>query len=119
MLSSARAAPAPDDIEEIIGAAVASAALALMAALQEFQADGLTKKTRTAGGDCIAALYELKQATLTEIPDFEATAREHGLAALRTRCNGSFNPRTSDIMVDSVIEILGKVCADAAEMQLH
>jgi hypothetical protein len=120
MLSSARPALVPSEpLEEIIGQAVASAALALAAGVHECFSSGLTPKTRTAGGDAIGLLWELKQATLGEIPDFEQIAREYGTKALAQKCNGGWQPRQGGVLIDGVIEILGKVCADAAVLRLH
>src|SRR5262245_62475412 len=111
---------APDDpIEILIGEAVAVAALTLMAALQEFQNNGLTRTTRTAGGDAITALWELQRATRTEIPDFEQVAREHGTKALKSKCNGGYSAAAGDILIDETLRILARVTADAAALRLH
>jgi hypothetical protein len=112
MLSPAPAAPAPasdEPIERLIGEVTAAAAVALMAALQEWQNGKLTPKTRTAGGDLVAQLWELRRATMGEL-DFEQVAWEQGRLALRQRCNGGGYPtKTGDILIESVLEILDKV----------
>jgi hypothetical protein len=118
MLSAAPASPAPDEpIEEIIGDVVAAAAIALMAAVQEWQANGerlgtvAIKQKSKANGDLIAHLYELRQATLGEIADFEDVARVYGEQALRQRFNGGWNPIAGGIYIDGVMDILHRVTA--------
>jgi hypothetical protein len=51
-------------IEVLIGEVAAAAVVALCRALAEFQDGGLTPASRTQGGDLIARLYKLQQATL-------------------------------------------------------
>jgi hypothetical protein len=88
---------------------MAAAAIALLRALYEWERHELTPRTKAAGGDLITQLHELRQATLGEIADFEQVARAYGLAALRGRCVGVWNPVAGRILVDNVLDILGKV----------
>src|SRR5262245_18637171 len=120
LTAPAPAAPADEPIEEVIGDAVAAAAIALMAAVQEWQVGGqrlstpaIKQKSKT-GGDLIAQLYQLRQATLGEIADFEEVARAYGQQALRARCNGAGYTKGCDVLLDSVFEILGRVTATMA-----
>jgi hypothetical protein len=105
----------PEPIEEVIGAAMAAAALALLAGVQQWLADGqrigtpAIKQKSKVGGDLIAQLWQLRQATLGEL-DFESTARIYGEQALRKRCNGGgFPTKTGGILIDGVLEISDEV----------
>jgi GAF domain-containing protein len=81
--SPATVAPA-SSIERLIGEVTATAAAALAKALAEYWTGGLTRSTKSLGGDWIAQLYELRRATLTEL-NFEKVARVHGMQVLRER----------------------------------
>jgi hypothetical protein len=112
-------APAPalarapaSEIEVLIGDVTAAAAAALAQALTEHWSDGgLSKKTKKTGGDWIADLWKLQQATRGELADFEQVAREQGRLALQKRCNGGYHTvaAKSDILVDEVLKILDQV----------
>jgi hypothetical protein len=58
----------------------AAAAAAIGQALVGFHDGGLTPATKTQGGDLVAQLYELQQATLGEL-DFAAVVRREGRGA--------------------------------------
>jgi hypothetical protein len=109
MLSPATATPEPEpqSIEVLIGTVVAAAAIALLRALYEWE-NGLTPAARTAGGDLVAQLWELRQSTLGEI-DFEQVARIYGTQALKKRCNGDYSATAGNILINNVLEILDKV----------
>jgi hypothetical protein len=113
-------APAPADaadkpgepIENTIGTATASAACALAQALTEHQNGKLRPETRLAGGERIAKMFELQEATLGEI-DFPAVAREHGRRALRTYFDASqgASETAMNLLIDGALEVLSKVTA--------
>jgi hypothetical protein len=105
--STVTAKPVPT-IERHVGALVAAAALVLAQALAERQDGGLTRATRTQGGDAIAALYGLRQFMVADWP-FDDIAREHGTAVLRETCGSVIDTRTINILVDEVLDILRKV----------
>jgi hypothetical protein len=110
MLSPAPA-PAPtsnESIEILIGEVTAAAAVELLRALFEWERHGLTQRTRSAGGNLIAQLHELRQGTMGEL-DFEQVVRVYGLQALRERCVGEWNPVAGRILVDNVLDILDGV----------
>jgi hypothetical protein len=90
---------------------VAGAAGNLALALSEFQDCGLTTHTKMAGGDAIFQLFRLRQ-MMVGTWDFDRIAREQGVTALRTACDGEIRPEIADMLVDSVIEILRKVTRD-------
>jgi len=98
-------------IEFAVGQAVAVAAAAIAEALGEFQDGGVTSKTRTQSGDSIAHLFRLRQFLIADFPDFNAMAREQGAAALRAVSNGEVSPITCSLLIDSALEILGRVVA--------
>ena len=117
MLSPGPATPAPapePDIKVLIGEAMAAAACIMAQALGEYWDGGLTPKTKTASGDLIAQLYELRQSTMGEF-DFEQVALEYGWQTLRARCNGGGYPtKTGDILLEETLSILRKVTATMA-----
>ena len=79
--------PAPAEI----GAATASAATALCYAMQELQQNGgLTSATRTAGGERVAQVAQLRLDSLGEIDDFNAVARAEGRRVLRAYLDADF-----------------------------
>jgi len=106
---SAAKAPA-NTIETYVGRRVAAVAAILLEALQERQHGGLSPRTRTAGGDQLAALHGLRIFMLDDW-DFDAIARKHGAAALRA---ADISPRNADILVDEVLTLLHKIARTAA-----
>jgi hypothetical protein len=110
MAAPARAPASETEIEVLIGETTAAAAAALAQALQEHWKGKLSSRTKTNGGDLVAALYELKQATAEEIVDFDATARVMGARALAARCNGGGYPSVQgSILIDETLRILNQV----------
>ena len=85
---------------------VAAAAGAIAQALREFQNGGLTTGTKMRGGDLIAQLYGLRQFLIVDLPNFDAIAREHGVAMLRA---ADVSPATADVLVNEVLAIVAKV----------
>jgi hypothetical protein len=100
--------PSIPSLEEIIGQITAAAATAMGQALGELERGGLTSVTRMRSGDLVARLYGLRQACAGKI-DFDRVARVHGTQALRARYGRDVDAHTIDVLVDGVIEVLGKV----------
>ena len=115
MLTATAPAPAPasEPIEILIGECMAAAAAGLAQALGEFQGNGLTARTKAAGGDLVAQLYELQRATHGEF-DFGEVALDYGRKVLRQRCNGGGYTKGHDILIEEVLSILGRVTATMA-----
>jgi hypothetical protein len=107
--------PESEPIEEVIGDVMAAAALALNAAVMQWQADGqvigtpaIKQKSRV-GGSFISQLWELQEATHGEL-DFDKVARVYGTQALRKRCNGGgYSAAAGDILIDETLRILHQV----------
>lgn len=99
----------PNFLERIVGEAVAVAASSLAKALGEFTDGGLTPATRGQGADSIVQLFRLKLFLAGDFPDWDAVAREQGVTALRAATDGEVSPVTCDLLVESVLEILGRV----------
>jgi len=106
---STASAPA-NTIERHIGALVAAAGLVIVEALAERAAGGLTSATRTRGGDLICELYGLRRFLIADFPNFDALAREHGLAALRS---ADISPATADVLVDEILILLRQIARAA------
>jgi hypothetical protein len=106
---SAAKAPA-NTIETYVGRRVAAVAAILLEALQERQHGGLSPRTRTAGGDQLAALHGLRIFMLDDW-DFDEIARKHGAAALRA---ADISPPHAAILVDEVLTLLHKIARTAA-----
>jgi hypothetical protein len=103
--------PTPaNTIERYVGQRVAAVAGIILEALQERQHGGLSPRTRTAGGDQLAALHGLRVFMLADWP-FDEIARKHGAAALRA---ADVSPRNADILVDEVLNLLAKIARTAA-----
>jgi len=102
---STASAPA-NTIERHIGALVAAAGLVIVEALAERAAGGLTSATRTRGGDLICELYGLRRFLIADFPNFDALAREHGLAALRS---ADVSPAAAAELVSAVLDVLAKI----------
>jgi hypothetical protein len=60
---------------------------------------------RQMGGELMAALIELRQASAGEL-DFDRVARTHGARALQERCDSTVRQRTIDELVAAVLEIM-------------
>jgi hypothetical protein len=86
-------------IEHYVGRLVAGAAATLLEALAERSDGGLTRATRTRGGDRLAELYGLR-CFMIGTWDFDAIAREYGRLALRA---ADISPSTADTLVDEVL----------------
>ena len=108
--SAAKALAPANTIERYVGQRVAAVAAIILEALQERQHGGLSPRTRTAGGDQLAALHGLRIFMLDDW-DFDAIARKHGAAALRA---ADISPRNADILVDEVLTLLHKIARTAA-----
>jgi len=89
---------------------VAAVAAVVLEALQERAGGGLTPRTKMAGGDALAGLHGLR---LFMLPDwnFDALARKHGAAALRT---AGVSPAHATILVDEILILLHKIARTAA-----
>ena len=98
-------------LERIVGEAVAVAAAAIGEALGEYQDAGLTPRTRNQGGEAIVHLFRLKLFLAADFPDFDAVAKEQGVAALRAATDGEVSPTTCALLIDSTLEILARVVA--------
>ena len=68
----------------VIGETVAVAAITMAVGLDERANGGLTARTKSRGGDLVAALFSLHQRCAGEF-DFFDVAREQGKRALRAR----------------------------------
>jgi hypothetical protein len=102
------AAVEPTAMLEQIGTLTAIAVGAVAQALMERQAGLLTSATKLAGGDAIARLYALRQATLGKL-DFNRVAREHGARLMLEHGSSGVDARAIDTLIDGVLEILAKV----------
>jgi hypothetical protein len=102
----------PDGLELSIGKAMAAAASTLCLAGHELKNGGLTMATRVAGAERIYRLHELRQAA-PEI-DFETTAREQGLRAMRSCLTPEFCEKYGaaagdPLMLNIIREVLAAV----------
>jgi len=101
--------PAPatsEGIERRVGIAMADAVAAVSAGCVEWIGGGVTAKTKSLGGERIAALYWISQS-----PGFDfATARTECLRVLQER-HGPDTSETTNVLIDGVLEILTKVTA--------
>ena len=106
--------PPSERLEPLIGECMAAAAIQVLFDAAEYEAGRRVPWVgqRTEGGDRIAELYELRQVALMTgelYADFEQVARVHGIAALCKRANGRLSMRMIGILIDGVLEVLGKV----------
>src|SRR5262245_51565893 len=113
--------PLPPNDRELsmeLGVAVADAVAAILVAMSEHYAgDGLTSQTRAKGGEMVARLFHLRQATNGSF-DFNSTAHREGKAVLRERLAGC-PVKLSDDQLDLLVDqSLGMVAAIAAA-KLH
>jgi hypothetical protein len=108
--SLARQSPPPStpSLEALVGQITASAAAAIARALRERENGRLDPRTKAQGGDLIAMLFGLQQATAGKI-DFYAVARARGAQTLAERYGDAVDARTIDILIDGAIEVLQKV----------
>jgi hypothetical protein len=107
-ISPAETAPS---LESLIGAGIASAVCAIARGVTEYQNGGLQQGTKLRGGECVARLYALRQASAGKL-DFDRTARWQGAAALRARWGDDVTELEQamiDKMIGEVLEILEKV----------
>jgi hypothetical protein len=114
-------APAPTEVEQRIGAAVADAAAALGQGLADCEGGGtMTKATKMLGSVRLAKVAALQLAHYAEF-DFATLARQEGLRELHRRHDGVFREaKLDDAMIERglseivgwVIGISAKVCAD-------
>jgi hypothetical protein len=90
-------------------------------AMQEFQQNGgLTSAIRTAGGERVAQVAQLRLDSLGEIDDFNAVARAEGRRVLRAYLDADFycthGPGAGEEALDSILsellEIVDRVVAD-------
>jgi hypothetical protein len=102
-------APAPQTpIEAKIGAAMAAATAAVCRGCFEWGwCGGLTAEAKEAGASKIADLYWLFQEAPG--PDFFVIARSEGRRVLMERLGADAHEPTVDVIVDGVLEILGRV----------
>jgi hypothetical protein len=108
-LDLASTAIEPTPALEAIGIQMAICAGALAEALTERRTGALTSATRTYGGNAIARLYELRQATVGKL-DFDRVAREHGVRLLLEHGGtNDISAATIDTLVGGVLEILHKL----------
>jgi hypothetical protein len=91
----------------MIGELVATAAGAVAVALENYRSTGV--RDGKEGGEWIAQLFELRQATLGEVDDFLAVARNHGRLVFREHCPNNVSDATIDLLVDAVLQVLGRV----------
>jgi hypothetical protein len=101
----------PPSLESLIGEGIASAACAIAQGVTEYENGGLQPKTKLRGGECIARLYALRQASAGKL-DFDRVSRLRGAAALRARWGDEITELEQammDKMISEVLEILEKV----------
>jgi hypothetical protein len=118
-------APAPTEVEQRIGAAVADAAAALGQGLADCETGGtMTAATKALGSVRLARVAALQLAHFGEF-DFAAVARAEGLRELHRRHGGVFREaRLGDAMIAKgldeiltwVLDISAKVCAGERAM---
>jgi hypothetical protein len=102
----------PAEIEILIGRLTAMAVAGLAAAVRYWQRDGdagAGSDTRLAAGNGIAQLVMLREAVAGEIPDFEATARTHGLRLLQARCGDNVSADLLASLIDDVLRLVDRV----------
>ena len=97
----------PPAMERVIGEVVAAAARAIVRALMEYQNGGARPATTRHGGDLIAQLYALRQATIEQL-DFDAMARTYGKRVLREHY-ADVSDAALDELVSWPLDILAKV----------
>jgi hypothetical protein len=100
----------PPAIEQTIGELTAAAAGLVVAGLCEYwhhgRMDGrMRADTRRQGGELIALLIEVREATAGEI-DFDQVAKSHGAKALRERNGTAVSAETIDVLINGVLHIL-------------
>jgi hypothetical protein len=101
--------PAPDpEFGQRVGVAVADAAGMLSRGLFEYWGGKLSPETKMAGGEKIAALYELTQ-TIPAGIDFAAMARTEGKRTLWARHGADFPEPILDEVISEVLSITFKV----------
>src|SRR6516164_17061 len=93
-------------LEAHLGMVVGACAGAIAEALGQFQNGGLTTATKGQSGKFIAELFRLRQYMIVDWPEFDTLAKERGVEAL---CACDFDPATANMLVDAVLEILGKI----------
>jgi hypothetical protein len=98
----------PAEIEILIGQVTAAAVGELAAAVQEFN-NGGARPSANAAADWVAQLVLLKQATLGELADFEATARVQALQMLRQRCGAEVSDALLAGLIDDVLRLVNRV----------
>jgi hypothetical protein len=118
-------APAPTEVEQRIGAAVADAAAALGQGLADCETGGtMTAATKALGSVRLARVAALQLAHFGEF-DFATVARAEGLRELHRRHDGVFREhkvdgatvgRGLDEIVGWVLDISAKVVADERAM---
>jgi hypothetical protein len=106
------AAKAKIEVELEIGEAAANAIAAMALAVNEHWNSGHSTSVRTLGGETIARLFALQEATLGRV-DFPTVVRQEGKRVLFQRYSAKYGAEMSDgafdILVDGVLEIVSKV----------
>ena len=95
-------------LERWVGRVTAAAAGTILEALDEYQDRGLTPAIKKQTGEVFWRLYRVHQ-LLFPFWDFDAIAREQGLAALRA---ADVSPGLAKIAIDATLEILHKLIRD-------
>jgi predicted transcriptional regulator len=108
--SRSPAATPANAIEHFVGQRVAALGAILLEGLHERANGGLTPRTKTAGGDQLAALHGLRLFMLADW-DFDGICRVHGAAALRA---ADISPGNADVLADEVVSLLHKIARVAA-----
>jgi hypothetical protein len=115
-------APTPTGIEQRIGTAMADAVIMIGAGVIDWENDGLRPSTRQLAGERFAKVCMLQLEHLGD--DFGSVARREGRhelwrrndAAFRAHYGASFNvaaiDRAFDELLDHVLSVTSKVCAD-------
>src|SRR5262249_43892845 len=106
--SRSTATPILNPIERWVGRVTAAAASAILEAMEEFQDRGVSPATKNQIKERFWQLYRIRQ-LLIPVWDFDAIAREQGVAALRA---ADVSPGLAKIAVDAVMETLHKVIRD-------
>src|SRR5262249_56747639 len=96
-------------IEQLAGELVATAACLVARGLSELRERGqirMSADTRLWGGELMAALITLREASAFAFAeaglDFERVGKEHGARALRERCGRTVRQRTTDELGEAV-----------------
>jgi hypothetical protein len=106
--ASSTTAELPPSIEHIIGDLTAALATLVAAGLGEFKRHArLAADTSDAGGQAVAALLEIREATVGEL-DFAVVAAAQGRRSLRER-DRDISDAAIATLVDSAVDIVQKI----------